>query len=205
MTFIYYDTFTGWDKFQKFLDDPLFLKHFELYKWWLSSNFDINKTPLMEIFHNYLLSHGALDDNEKKENMIVIKNAKKCDKSHPYWWCSLHDCVGSNSILMASLLSLADKKEFDDIYILNIKFPDGTLADHQVVSDKYIEPNTIINIEHGINTTNKYVIYDLIHPIHNKINNSLNFNNITNCTVTYCETITNNWKGMNYIQYFKNI
>jgi hypothetical protein len=199
----YYDTFSGWDKFQKHLEDPAFLKHLELYKWWNNVNFDIHKTPLMQSFHEFMILHMELNEKEEKEINLVIENALKYDKSHPYWWCSLHDCVESSSILMATLLSLADEKTFDEFYILNIEFPGRILDKHQVVCNKYIEPNTMINIEHGTNNNNnEYVIYDLIHPIYNKIDNSFNFTDIKYCNVTWCDTVSNNWKGMNYIQYF---
>ena len=180
---VYYDTYTHWNKFSQYTTNPIFLEWLDL--WYTWHGIEDKDVPLMsaliKAYSGSMLTRHVLAI-ESGENTVskIIGRASNHGRNHATWWCVLHDCVASSVLLMAPLISLAENKTLEELYILRLA---SGKKWHYVISDKYVQPNTKLCF--GMHS-NDVVIYDLILPT------LMKFSDVhlhSNLIVTYCENV----------------
>jgi hypothetical protein len=113
----------------------------------------------------------------------------------PYWYCVPRDCVELNGIIMAYIVSRLLKRPYTKIYNNVIAPTDKSWATHTVISNRYVEPGSVLSPAAG---EADIVIFDLIHPMIPRMYELVKKSKIT---IIGSDSVAMNWNDMGYANY----
>jgi hypothetical protein len=211
-TAYFFDILEEWDKINHLILNESFIHHVNIYKWWNNNAEDGLDTIVCKNQHN--------TEDEK----YIIEKANEFGRDSPYWLCSPHQCVDINVLVMGSLASLILKSIDLNIPLYYLKISPFSIVDnnphiqqlydydyHVVVSNKYIEPNTVFDFKYNhilamslkdVKENKEIILFDIIYPLMSFFGNQWSLNRrhlpLEKVKVTHCELLNTNMTSMKY-------